>query len=236
MASTEAESSAGFTVVKLIVATRHAECLSIRSVGRGVGENIGMAFSSPRYLAVVALAGALVLSVAGCAPEEPVAEPTQSAPPVVVSPDPVETEAPENPGTPIDLDCDSFVSPQAIYDFNSNFALTETPEVAPGSQAARALEFSGIACTWINESSGEVLTVSAANLSSDVLTEIGNTLVSSSNSVPTYDVEGYFQLVGDTGEAEVISGSYWVAATSTAFFEPGDAVPVVSAALTGLGL
>jgi hypothetical protein len=195
-----------------------------------------MANTSARILAAVALAGALALSSTGCAPEEPVAEPSPSAPPVEVTPEPVETETPENPGTPIDLDCDSFISSQALYDFNPNFGLADTATVAPGSQAARALDYSGIACTWVNETSGEELTVSAALLPEDVLTEIGNALVSSSNSVPTYGVEGYFQMLGELGEAEMIADTYWVAATSTAFFEPGDAQPIMAAALAGLGL
>jgi hypothetical protein len=123
-----------------------------------------------------------------------------------------------------------------MYDFNPNFGLADIATAAPGSHAARALEYSGIACTWVNETSGEVLTVSAAHLPQELLTEIGNELVSNSNSVPTFGVEGYFQLVVDLGEAEAITDTYWVAATSTAFFEPGDAQPIMAAALSGLGL
>jgi hypothetical protein len=195
-----------------------------------------MAHSTTRILTVFALAGTLLATATACAPETPTAESTPTASSSAPEPTPSTTAANENPGTPINLSCSELVSPQDIYDFNPNFALIDSAEAAPGSQAARALDFLGLACTWVNESSGETLTISAANLTPEALTEIGNELVSSSNSVPTYDVEGYFQLVGNVGEAEVVSGSYWVTATSTAFFEPGDAAPVIAAALSGLGL
>ncbi len=208
----------------------------MRTLGQEVRQNIGMALTFPRILAVVTLTSALAFTATGCSSDEPAVVPTPSETPTKAAPGPVETEAPDNPGTAINLACDSFVSAQAMYDFNPNFGLADTATAAPGSQAARALDYSGIACTWVNETSGETITVSAASLPAELLTEIGNSLVSNSNSVPTYDVEGYFQLVGNTGIAEVIAAPYWVAATSTAFLEPGDAQPIMAAALSGLGL
>jgi hypothetical protein len=195
-----------------------------------------MAHSTTRILTVFALAGTLLATATACAPETPTAESTPTASSSAPEPTPSTTAANENPGTPINLSCSELVSPQAMYDFNPNFGINPTLTPAPGSQGAITADYNGLTCIWVNESSGETITVAAADLPADLITGIANDLLATSNSVPTYDAEGYFQLVGNVGEAEVVSGSYWVTATSTAFFEPGDAAPVIAAALSGLGL
>jgi hypothetical protein len=93
----------------------------------------------------------------------------------------------------------------------------------------------GLACAWVNQTSGELIEVSVANLPAAHLTQLKNDLVTTSNSVPTYEVEGYFKVNGSTGEAQAFSDPYWIVATSTAFFEPGDAQPIVAAAIAALG-
>ncbi|MGV8969481.1 MAG: hypothetical protein ACOH1J_03435 [Microbacteriaceae bacterium] len=194
-----------------------------------------MALSPARVFTVLALAGVLTASSVACASDEP--KPTASPDSVATesAPTPTATPAVENPGTPIAIGCDALVSPQTIYDLNPNFGLDPTQVPPAGSQGATIAGYQGLTCIWINETSGEKLTVAAAQLPAEVLTGIGNNLVETSNSVPTYGVEGYFQLVGEAGEAEAIAGSFWVVAVSTSFYEPGDAAPIMAAALSGLG-
>jgi hypothetical protein len=123
-----------------------------------------------------------------------------------------------------------------MYDYNPNFALETNYSAEPGSSAATAAGYEGLVCGWVNETSGERITVAVAEPSPDTLVQIGNGLIGSSNSVPTYEVEGYFVMNGNTGQAEAIATPYWISASSTSFLEPGDAAPIVAAALVGLGL
>ncbi|GAB3606915.1 hypothetical protein GCM10027413_23240 [Conyzicola nivalis] len=151
------------------------------------------------------------------------------------TPEPTATQAPISVGSPVTIGCNQLLSPEAIYAFNPNFGLSESFTPEPGSEAATIVEAKGLACGWVNQTSGEALTVAVANLPTDKLTDLKNNFVTTSNSVPTYDVEGYFEYDGTRGSAEAFSGPYWVSAVSPAFFEPGDAQPIIAAALAGLG-
>jgi hypothetical protein len=190
--------------------------------------------------ALVSLATVAVLTTAltACASETDATPATSSPTPTssaTSTPEPTATEAPISVGSPVTIGCDQLLSPEAVYDFNPNFGLSESYTPEPGSEAATIVEAKGLACGWVNQTSGEALTVAVANLPTDKLTDLKNNFVMSSNSVPTYDVEGYFEYDGTRGSAEAFSGPYWVSAVSPAFFEPGDAQPIIAAALAGLG-
>jgi hypothetical protein len=122
-----------------------------------------------------------------------------------------------------------------MYDYNPNFGIDTGYVPKAGSTAAKILGLNGLACSWINQTSGDTISVSVANLPDSTLTDIKNGLVSTSNSVPTYEVEGYFTVAGGVGAANAFSGSYWISASSADFGEPGDAAPIIAAALSGLG-
>lgn len=200
-----------------------------------------MPASASRVLTALALAGLVVGAVSACA-AEPAPKPTKSSTASAApseTPDPSATPTAAPVGTPVTIDCDTLIAPQAMYDFNSNFGLSESYKPAAGTEAADIIALDGLACAWINQTSGEVVEVAVANLPAAKLTELKNGFVMNSNSVPTYGdptrVEGYFQVVGTVGQAEAFAGSYWISAASDAFYEPGDAQPVVAAALAGLG-
>ncbi len=121
-----------------------------------------------------------------------------------------------------------------MYDFNPNFVLRASFAPEAGSQAERIVGSDGVACQWENQSSGETIVVAVAQLAQIDLDTLKNELVMSSNAVPTYGDEGYFDVVDGRGEAEVFSGNYWIVATSPAFLEPGDAVMIVEQAISAL--
>lgn len=79
-----------------------------------------------------------------------------------------------------------------------------------------------------------MIVVAVANLATAELDELKNELVMTSNAVPTYGDEGYFQVRGGSGEAEVFSRSYWIVGVSPAFLEPGDASAIMDAAIAAL--
>jgi hypothetical protein len=115
-----------------------------------------------------------------------------------------------------------------MYDYNPNFSLLGDLDAAAGSLAADALAQQGVACRWINDTSGETIDIAAADLSGPALAERRTAAGDVTND---FGVEGYFR----AGEAQAISGSYWITIVSNAFFEPADATPLVSAAVDSLG-
>ncbi|MEQ1736564.1 MAG: iron ABC transporter ATP-binding protein [Rhodoglobus sp.] len=191
----------------------------------------------PSTLLALPTAAIALILLAGCGPADVEAPPTSSASPsATIDPTPTPTPtATGEEGVPVEVGCNQLVTPQELYDYNPNFALESGFSPSPGSLAAQAVAAKGIACSWVNLTSGETIVMSVAHLSDGALTARANDLITSSNSVPTYSVEGYFILEGNIGTAQAISPPYWITATSKFFFEPGDVAPLMAAALSALG-
>ncbi len=198
-----------------------------------------MALSSKMLL--LPLAALTILGLAGCAPaatsstSAPTNTPSASASATPTSsPSPTAT-ASDVDGIPMTIGCRDLISDQAIYDYNPNFSLKSDYTPASGSIAAEVVRQNGLACAWVNQTSGELIELAVANLPAAHSTRLKNELVTSSKSVPTYNVEGYFRVDGSSGEAQAFADPYWIVAVSTGFFEPGDAAPIVAAAVKSLG-
>lgn len=177
--------------------------------------------------------------LAGCVPQQGATEPARTATPsqtpsATATPTPSATPDAAADGTPVTIACDKLISAQAMYDYNPNFSLKSGYTPAAGSLPAQVTAQKGLACAWVNQTSGALIEVAVANLPAAHLTQLKNALVTTSNSVPTYEVEGYFKVNGANGEAQAFFDPYWIVATSPVFFEPGDAQPIVAAAIAGL--
>lgn len=179
-----------------------------------------------------------LLLLAGCG----FLEPTTTAPPRDTlspaspsAPAPDAAPTPTSPAsTPVDIACDELVSAQAMYDYNPNFAPQPDYTPAGGSLGAEALALNGVACAWVHLSSGQIIEMSVAQPSENELAQRRTDLFTTSNSVPTYEADGFFVLEGGIGTAEAFDTPYWIAATSVVFFEPGDVAPLMAAALSAL--
>ena len=148
-------------------------------------------------------------------------------------PTPTET-VPVVTSTPVAVTCDDLISAQELYDINPNFGTLPSYAPEAGSDAAKAVADQGIACAWSNQTSNEVIEISVAHLSSDEITAMKNALIASSNPVPTYGTEAYFQMDGQVGDAQIFKDDYWIVARSVTFFEPGDAGKYVDDVLGAL--
>jgi hypothetical protein len=183
-------------------------------------------------VAIVALAVALL---SGCTPDgggDPTTQPTETG---AATPEPTPTSSAQPVGTPVDIPCDQLVTADTLYVYNPNFGSINdfTPRV--GSAAASALTYQGVACRWQNQTSGENIDVSVAQLDDASLTALKNAAFTDSQMVPTYGEEAYFTVGDDgVGQAQVFQGAYWVVVESTAFFEPGDATEIVNSVLAAL--
>jgi hypothetical protein len=185
-----------------------------------------------------------VLSVgivlAGCTtpetPEAPVSSSVPTATEPTATPTPTETTLPTDKGEPVTQSCDDLISAQTMYEYNANISLTDgiTPE--SGTDASTIVnDYQGVACRWVNDSSGEYIDVAVAHLREDTLETLKNDLVSTSNSVPTYGVEGYFIVDGSVGHADAFSDPYWISIDSDYFLEPGDATALFESVIAALG-
>ena len=196
------------------------------------GENGHMAPRSP--LLLPAIAAILVAVLTGCA-ERGTAEPTATPSETPSSePTPEPTEPSEQPATPIDVPCDTLVTADTMYTFNPNFSLAEDWEPDAGTDGAAAVEQSGVACRWLNESSDIHIDLSVASLSHEQLEQLKNDAVTVHTMVPTYGEEAYFSVVDEVGTAIVFDRSYWIVMSSAYFFEPGDATELVNSVLDAL--
>lgn len=202
------------------------------------GDDGGMRLHRLTLFVVPAALTAAVL-LAGCVPtdtEDPGAIETPT-PTASATPSPTATTAPTNGpvGLPITVSCEQLLPADVVYAYNENFTLQNGYVPAAGTLGAEALRQNGLACAWVHNSNGQLIELSVANLPEPEFTTLANETFTSSNSVPTYGVEGYFLAEGGVGVAQAFSTPYWLVMSSPTFFEPGDAAPLVQAALTALG-
>jgi hypothetical protein len=122
-----------------------------------------------------------------------------------------------------------------MYDYNANFSLTENFEPRKNSDAETIVDdLDGIACEWVNDSSGESIVIAAAHPDAKTVAALRGELASDSESVSTYGSEGYFTVEDGVGRADAVADPFWVSGDSDYFFEPGDAAPLMKAAVANL--
>ena len=191
----------------------------------------------PRRLAPSFAVVAIALAVlAGCTPADEGNDPTTAptdGPCESSTPTPQPTDEPS--GIPVGKTCDELVSPDTLYVYNPNFGAIEDFTPQTGSPAASALSHSGVACRWQNQTNGQNIDVSVAQLDDDALTALKNAAFADSQMVPTYGEEAYFVVADGVGTAQVFQGPYWIVAESQVFFEPGDATEIVQSVISALG-
>jgi hypothetical protein len=179
-----------------------------------------------RNLSVVT---ALVVAstLTGCVPQaEPTGAPTASGTPTSVpTASPSSTPAPTaEPGaTPVDLTCEQVLSAQQLFDYNSIYsAVDEAPDA--GTLAAEAVALGGVACRWVNTSSGSPIDISVAQPAPAQWDALQGT---------AGDATGYGFFAG--GVAQAFPGAYWVTVGSPDFTVADDPAPLVETVVGNLG-
>ncbi|MEY9950884.1 hypothetical protein ABIA36_000320 [Leifsonia sp. EB34] len=190
-----------------------------------------------RTLAALAIAAAAVTLV-GCTPAaKPDAVASSSAHPGGTKAEPVATPTPTLPPTPVTLTCDQVVTADQLYAYNPNFSTDPGYAPTAGTLEKQIADWKGVTCAWKNQTSGDVVQIAVAMPPADKLEGLKNTAITVAQPVPTYgtppQVEGYFK-PATAGQVQIFRGKYWVVAESTAFFEPGDAAPLMQSVLSDL--
>ena len=202
--------------------------------------------SARRTLLITVPLFAAVLLLSGCGPAagpESTSKPTGTPRPTTsATPTATATAEPDAPTAPqvetgesVGLSCNDVVTPQQIYDYNPNFSIVDGFVPEGGSLAAQAVAANGLACRWMNQTSGATIDVSVAHLdarSNEIRKEF---LASNSTSMSSFGPDGYFDQ-GDVGSAaQAFPGEFWVTAASVAFFTAQDAAGIMNNAIAAVG-
>ncbi|WP_136708672.1 iron ABC transporter ATP-binding protein [Agromyces sp. H66] len=198
--------------------------------------------ATARSAGLVLVAAASVALLAGCTGRMP--GPTDTAAPTTVPANPSETSVPApptetaEPPIPFEIACDALITADQLYAFNPNFGVDPGYQPQAAAIVTAVEEDAGTACGYLNQTSGDVIEIAVATPTEQAGEARRNDAALTSKPVPTYgtppEVEGYFHVVGGSGEAQVFSGPYWIVIDSPALFEPGDAQQLVASVLQNL--
>jgi len=183
----------------------------------------------------VAIAALAIALLSGCTPEggqvDPSGDPSASGTP---STDPSAEPTDQPVGVPVGATCEDLVSPDTLYNYNPNFGRIDDFTPDDGTAAASALTYQGVVCRWQNQTSGDTIDLSVAQLDEDTLTALKNAAFEDSQMVPTYGEEAYFTVDSGVGSAQVFQGPFWIVAESVVFYEPGDASELIDSVISAL--
>lgn len=187
-------------------------------------------------IAVIAAVAAVALS--GCAPESSEHSASHSPSPSTsasasASPD-ASVEPSQNPdavaeATPVGVSCDDIITAQNLYDFNPNFSRITSPS-SVSATAKQATELKGIACYYVNQTSGELITVTVATPGPTTLAALRTDLAASATPAPALG-DAWFA----NGQTTVLTGAHWVTVASDVFYEAADSKQLVDYVTSHLG-
>ena len=121
--------------------------------------------SCPSPIAALAIA-----LLAGCTPETGARRPPEPQRQRHPERRPAAEPTDQPVGVPVEVTCDELVSADTLYVYNPNFGTIEDFTPDEGTAAASALTTQGVACRWQNQTSGDTIDVSVAQLDEDTLT------------------------------------------------------------------
>jgi len=194
---------------------------------------------TPSRVVASSVAVVLAVVVTGCTPTDEAAapeptvtvEPSASATPSS-APSPSPTEPTTEPSAsaappaggleslPLDIPCDTLVSPQALYDFNPNIGSDPAPQ---HSELVDTIAASGgVACGWLNQTSGARISAGVIRLTPDSLAAVRSTALDRAEPSAVIP-DGFFRVSGGSGHTEIIGGDYWIVIDSPVLTDPGEA-------------
>jgi hypothetical protein len=129
----------------------------------------------------------------------------------------------------VQIACGTLVSAQTMYDFNPNFTLQANYAPNSGTPGYAAAADKGTACNWVNDTSGETLSVSVARPGS---VEFAALKASAATGTPVsgYGDAAYFA----SGRLDIFSGDYWLVTQSNQYSTANDAAAIAKSALAQL--
>ena len=184
------------------------------------------------------LAGAAVLTRAGCTPDPGPSGTTTRSPGTGSDPSSSASTSPSASApassptaSPVSIPCPTLVSNDTVYAFNPIYS-AKSPFTPPsGSAAARVNRDGGTACEWINTSSGATIDVSVGRYTPAALAAIrAETFTGGTQTDGWGGDAGYFSTTKG-GTATAFTGAYWVTARGEELGSADDAAPFMESAV-----
>lgn len=152
------------------------------------------------------------------------------------TPDPQPTEVRDAPlrGQPFSVACDEVLTPQQLYDYNPNVGADPGYRPRGGSGPERTVELSGTACGWINQTSGETISIGVAHFDAVNFSRVREMARTAGGSSSGLGMDGHYRTSSGLGVVDAFTGSYWIAAESSTFFAPEDVAPLLEAIRSNL--
>lgn len=189
-----------------------------------------MATTFTRTVSALALSFAVLAGASACAIPEPTPTDAATGSPSTA---PSATSTPEAPvdGLPVIRSCDELLSPSTIFAYNQNFVAEDAYTPLAGTKAREAVDLGGLVCAWVNQTSGEILTVAVANPTTAELEEVKAETASAKAAV-TY--EGYFTAGEDDALAQAFSNQCWIVVETDFAMGESEIEPFVTSVVTSL--
>src|SRR5690606_41762445 len=97
--------------------------------------------------------------------------------PTASPPEPPQLTPPDDPSdgfdsTPVTIDRSTLVTPPVVSDYNPNYGNQPDFTPASGSAVATIAANQGVACNWVNQTSGVTFQVAVAQLAADDLASV----------------------------------------------------------------
>jgi hypothetical protein len=166
----------------------------------------------------------LAVALSSCSQEREELNPGGPAPPASAPPRADLDGALPGPspltGIALDLDCSQLLSADAVYLFNPNVGVD--PAYVPSQAAQQVLDYAGVSCGWVNQTSADTFSVSVARFSDADLAVIRAQAKAKPGAQELTSSEGFFSVVDGVGFAEAFVGGYWAVVESPAFSVRGD--------------
>jgi hypothetical protein len=166
----------------------------------------------------------LSVALSSCAQEREGLNPGGSPAPASAPPLAELDGAPRSPsplsGIALDIDCDQLLSADAVYRFNPNVGVD--PAYVPSQAAQQVLDYAGVSCGWVNQTSADTFSVSVARFSDVDLAVIRAQAKAKPGAQELTSSEGFFSVLDGVGFAEAFVGDYWAIVESPAFSVSGD--------------
>ncbi|GAA1688932.1 hypothetical protein GCM10009792_06250 [Microcella alkalica] len=112
------------------------------------------------------------------------------------------------------------MTPDALYEFNPNIGSDPAPR---HSELVETIVASGgIACGWLNQTSGARISAGVIRLTPDSLAAVRSTAPDRAEPSPVIP-DGFFRVSGGSGHTEITGEDYWIVIDSPVLTDPGEA-------------
>lgn len=127
---------------------------------------------------------------------------------------------PDVEALPLERDCEQILSAQEVYEYNPNVATD--PAYSASALAQQVVSYDGVACGWINQTSGVPLSIAVARFSEPGQQAAREAAAAKAGASLLSGEDGYFRVTSSGGVVEAFVGQHWVVIESPAFSVEGD--------------